>query len=256
MKLYHYTKLRNIKQIWETKSLNFASTKLVNDPFERYKFVDLNYAIIPSGISIDSFRSRFFDILYNYKQISLCTDYDDGTSGYKSPMMWGHYAREWNVKRNMYEDGVCIELDSDKLYLADILNDRVSYSNNIPKVSLCETRFMEDMSFVDFIERNKKDIFFTKHKSWEHENEYRLISIQCTRLDISNAIMKIYVHSQRTQKKIEDYIPERYIYPLVLAETNGSREINGYKCGNLEEINKMDANNRQGGIPVKDFFNC
>ncbi len=129
-----------------------------------------------------------------YKQVSLCVDYDDGLMGFASPMMWGQYARHKNT-RNKWVDGVCIELDEKKLVwpLDYFYKGRVKYDNEVPMPILDGVEIKQSDAVNRYIEKNQSLLFFTKHKHWEHENEYRLVCKGKDYIDVSNAITGIYV---------------------------------------------------------------
>ena len=69
-----------------------------------------------------------------------------------------------------------------------------------------------------FIKKHKSDIFFTKQKCWEGENEYRIISNQDEYLDISNAITAVYLTScdstecLLTEQLVGDNVPVRFLH--------------------------------------------
>jgi hypothetical protein len=89
-------------------------------------------------------------------------------------------------------NGVCIELDSENLSLPDnCFADKILYQDKLVEMNLDGYDFTKD-DIITFINKNRKNIIFTKHSHWEHENEYRIISNNDF-LDISDAITKIYV---------------------------------------------------------------
>ena len=112
-------------------------------------------------------------------------DYDSFIQGCMSPMMWGQYADK--------AKGVCIEFDYNKLMQhiePKMLHNVVSYVSILPeppKITQAEV-----MDFDSFFMKNRKDIFFTKHNSWSHENEYRIVSKK-EFLKIDDAITAIYI---------------------------------------------------------------
>ena len=120
MTLYHYTSLDSFLSIWKSKTLRFSYSKNTNDFFEREKVCRITTnSIVHNGQRLDehlirNFQLEIFDEIDKYKQISFSTDYPDGIPGYASPMMWGQYARK-QIKEGSYQDGVCIELESEKL---------------------------------------------------------------------------------------------------------------------------------------------
>lgn len=178
MKLYHYTSFNTFIKIWHTKSLLFQPFYNVNDRLERSKFVK-----IPDFSSQSADKLRELDEqLVQYRQISLVVDYNKRIKGFMSSMMWGHYGDKGN--------GVCIELDYDKLNLLDqtIIKNKVDYSIEIKAPTL-----KKEDDILNFIDTHIDYFFFQKTKEWEGENEYRLVSRIQTELDISNAISAVYM---------------------------------------------------------------
>lgn len=187
MNLYHYTNLDSFLRIWGNKHLLFSIShkRTNNDIFEKQKYV----TITGDDISVNRRQiTSFWDNIDNYKQISLTMDYKD-CCGCLSPMMWGQYADNGN--------GVCIELDYDKLIYPEgkIWANRIIYKQLHPQVSI-DAETMKDSSLHDkFIIKNRNVIFFKKHKHWCNENEFRLVSKDCSYVDISNAVVAIYVNN-------------------------------------------------------------
>lgn len=178
MKLYHYTSFNTFLKIWHTKTLLFQPFYNVNDRLERSKFVK-----IPDFSNESKSQLNKLDIqLASYRQISLLTDYSETIKGFMSSMMWGHYGDKGN--------GVCIELDYDKLNLLDqtIIKNKVDYSIEIKAPTL-----KKEDDILNFIDTHIDYFFFQKTKEWEGENEYRLVSRIQTELDISNAISAVYM---------------------------------------------------------------
>jgi len=200
MKLYHYTSLTAFQKIWKEKRLKFSESKTTNDAFERYKSLRINAAFISECLKTTNeektrdFINNVFDEIDSYEQISLCVDYDDGLKGFASPMMWGQYARKKNT-RQKWVDGVCIELDDSKLIWpsGSFYKSRVHYGNNIPMPTLNGVNITSTNAVNTYIEKNQSLLFFFKHKHWEHENEFRLVCKGQDSIDISNAIIGIYV---------------------------------------------------------------
>ena len=133
-------------------------------------------------------KKAFWTSIDYYKQISLTMDYRD-CLGCLSPMMWGQYADNGN--------GVCIELDYDKLIhpKGTIWANRVIYKKLHPQVTIDAETIIDSSLHDKFIIKNRNVIFFKKHKHWRNENEFRLVSNDCTYVDISNAIVAIYVNN-------------------------------------------------------------
>ncbi len=178
MKLYHYTSFNTFLKIWHTKTLLFQPFYNVNDRLEKSKFVKISDLSNESKNQLNKLDNQ----LASYRQISLLSDYSEVIKGFMSSMMWGHYGDKGN--------GVCIELDSDKLNLLDqtIIKNKVDYSIEINAPTL-----KKEDDVLNFIDTHIDYFFFQKTKEWEGENEYRLVSRIQTELDISNAISAVYM---------------------------------------------------------------
>ena len=180
MKLYHFTTLDSFTKNWVTKTLKVSVYKNLNDSFEVNKYIDSLYAL-------DKSSDNFYQVLSKYKQISFALDSEE--DGYKSPMMWGHYAHN--------ENGVCIELDSEKLKIDEnMFLGKVEYDYNVPFIPFDTRLLLEESKIDSYIKDYQRDIFFIKHKHWEHENEYRIISKSEDELPIDGAITKIYAYNK------------------------------------------------------------
>lgn len=205
-KLYHYTTLDAFMRIWLTKRLNFSSFERVNDILET----------ICNSITVSTFRQApliyaFREIRKSYKQISFTMDYDSYIKGFMSPMMWGHYADKGN--------GVCIEFDFDKLqFPKDCWKAAVAYKMVVPKSVQIGVDISTPKQLYQFLKKDKRIIFFTKQKSWEQENEYRVISHTAEYIDISSAISAIYLTSCTSQEcelvenLVGTAVPIKYIH--------------------------------------------
>jgi hypothetical protein len=99
-------------------------------------------------------------------------------------VMWGHYGN--NGK------GVCIRIDISKIkFSKNTFREKVVYEKKITSPALN----MPDIP--KFVEKHKKQYFFTKTKEWEYENEYRVVSKEKEDefIDISGAISEIIITS-------------------------------------------------------------
>ena len=82
-----------------------------------------------------------------------------------------------------------------------------------------------------------KTYFFTKHKHWEHENEYRFICKQDGILNISEAITDVYtLADNNTQlENIEDIVKDDSLIRLI--------SLSDFKCQDepysLKEIHEV-----------------
>ena len=196
MKLYHFTTFSNFCSIWIQQKLKFSEWTNCNDVFEREKTYNLT---LQSKIYKDKecppeifnkFVSEVFKETERYKQISFSRDYKD-MSGYASPMMWGHYARDYQ------RSGVCIELDSLKIRPAEkgtkVYKDIVKYKKMLTATHIGGVDAERADAAQTFVIKNRKQLFFQKHLHWKPENEYRCVSKNCEYLDISDAITSVYV---------------------------------------------------------------
>ncbi len=210
----------------------------MNDLFEKRKSWQLIHGMIPATIvnstseAINEFSKTFSNILAQYKQISLTLDYKN-IGGWESPMMWGQYAHN--------EKGVCIEFDSEKLHFPkNAYRAKIKYSYDVPAIVFAKEDVLIDGTYLEqFIIENRKAIFFTKHKHWEHENEYRIVSNRQEWFPIAGAINRVYVCDHRdvntrvVEELIRGEVPINYMdfshqqgcRSLIWRNIEGTREI-------------------------------
>lgn len=200
MKLYHYTSIKNFASIWQSQALKFSESKGTNDYFERLKIITADNGVLKYNgeeTEMEVLRHNINSIYHKineYKQISLSMDNSQDLKGYASPMMWGLYSRSKDDNGN-WQDGVCIELDKSKLDLESkpLYSKAIIYEDNVQAIKLGGNDFSGENAIEKFIDINQDLIFFTKHRHWEHENEYRIVSNNLDYLDISDAITGVYV---------------------------------------------------------------
>ena len=100
--------------------------------------------------------------------------------------MWGHYAHN--------EQGVCIEFEYEKLpMLEDVYFSKVSYVTKVPFIDILKPIRCGENEIRNLILENQEAFFFTKHKHWENENEFRVVSDKKETLSIDRAITCVYV---------------------------------------------------------------
>lgn len=200
MKIYHYTTIEAFCKIWVSKRIKFSDSQRTNDLFEQRKglpafnklMVEKKYDSIIDAAK--EFDQLFTQALSSYKQISFVMDYLDDNkepicAGWQSSMMWGQYAHNG--------EGVCIELDMKKLQIDDnVYRSPIKYEDAMPLLPAKDIFPCEKEAIYEYIEQNMDTIFFTKHKHWEHENEYRMIKRGDgdMYLPIEGAITSIYVY--------------------------------------------------------------
>lgn len=257
MTLYHYTSIENFKKIWDSKSLIFALAETTNDFFERFKtFVLTQNTFMCDGKQLDRSRFDHFDEkirseLSKYRQVSFSYDYEDGMKGYASPMMWGQYA--WHKKGEEWLNGVCIAIDSDKIKRPLLVHsDKVRYSFTLEPPIVDNIDYTKEDAAALFVERNMKNYFFTKHKHWEHENEYRFICKQEAVLDISEAITGVYTlfDNNTPLDEIENVVKNSSLVRL-LALNDFKSQSEPYSLKDIHELQEMMDNFTMGNASQK-----
>lgn len=190
-KLYHYTSFDTFLRIWASKRLKFGSVKNVNDIEEGRCDCRLT--------TVDNSRIPLFfafqDVRLSFKQISLTMDYSDKVKGCMSPLMWAHYGDK--------RKGVCIELDYHKIrFPRHCFRGKIKYKKEIQKSLTLPNHIQSSKDIREYIKETRNDIFFTKLKCWEAENEYRIISDRYEYLNINGAITAIYLTSCKSEECI------------------------------------------------------
>lgn len=163
-KLYHYTSFDSFVKIWLSKKLLFNDVSYVNDVYES------NFSMRMHSLNSLNFTNDFKRCRKEYKQVSLTMRYDSYMDGDMSPAMWGIYGRSGK--------GVCIELDYDKLDLTGTIQSEIFYEDPLPlPPSLDEITDIDKID--DFILQHQRELLFTKHKSWQFENEFKILKRDC-----------------------------------------------------------------------------
>ena len=199
MKLYHFTSIDSFNKIWVSKQIRFSDNFYTNDLLERRKLQPYVKKIYSTNRyknkfeALEALNRAYTNELRQYKQVSFSKDhYDENGAlcmyGWQSPLMWGQYAHN--------DKGVCIELDLERLSINNILADNVEYVNVIPCLYTENGCIIINKTLIKkYVLDNLHNIFFVKHKHWEHENEYRMI--KRTKRDhyisIDDAISAVYV---------------------------------------------------------------
>ena len=161
--LFHYTTLDNAVKIILTNSLLFGSFKDMNDISESKR-------IVLSEIGFE----RGEKILSEYQAICFTCDNAD-CRGFAIDCLWGYYA----------EKGVGVCLVFDRNALLPIYDEKFR-EDGFPK-ELSIRYIDENSNLVPLKGANEEeikrdlltkigDVFYTKDKCWEHENELRLIA--------------------------------------------------------------------------------
>ena len=244
MKLYHYTTFTNFCSIRIQQKLKFSGWTNCNDVYERekmYNFTLQSKEYKGKRFSDEVFRQftqNVFKEVELYRQISFCLDYKD-IKGYASPMMWGHYARDYQ------RSGVCLELDSSKIVFPTsrkIFKKKVSYRRDLMATHVGGVDAEREDAAQTFVIENRNNLFFRKHWHWKYENEYRIVSKECEELDISEAITSVYVLG-------EDNITLQSVNRIIMdSEKVGFLNVGGLKSLRLNSMNLYDYNSIQEEI--------
>lgn len=244
MTLYHYTTLNNFFSIWESKTLRFSYSKNTNDYYEREKafvYDQGKFAEKKKGwgyLSFKTIRNLVSAELEKYRQISFCLDYSKKMPGYASPMMWGQYAR--SKKGGKWQNGVCIELDYEKLEKPDniFFEHKIRYTEKVKAPYLHRVNFTRVNAAEQFVKRFKNLLFFTKHKHWEHEREYRFVSKYNGEVGIANAIKGIYIlgFNDSIINKIEKIIKDGSLINFLIITGTDERHLESI---NLKEYREL-----------------
>ena len=241
MKLYHYTTFTNFCSIWIQQKLMFSEWTNCNDVYERektYKYTQMsleyNGKRYPLGV-LRQFSTKVFEEVERYHQLSFCLDYED-IKGYASPSMWGHYARDYQ------RSGVCIKLESTKVIPfpngATVYEEKVDYNNILAPIHVCGVDAEKENAEQEFVINNRMQLFFQKHPHWEVENEYRYVSKDCKYLDISDAVMCIYVLGEDdiTLQSVKRIVMDTKKISYVNVGGSESRNLNPMNLYEVEEL--------------------
>jgi len=255
MTLYHYTTLNNFLSIWESKVLRFSYSKNTNDFFEREKTYvvgldTFSYKGEPlSRTLFKGFKKRVDEELNRYRQVSFCLDYSRNLPGYASPMMWGQYARSRDEERK-WQNGVCLALDSEKIARPSTLffERKVKYSENVKPPYVRGIDITREDSSERFVMKNNHQLFFTKHRHWEHEREYRFVSKTAEEIGIVDAIIGVYVlHTEEsTLDRIEEAVKDDKIINLVQIVGIDSLKLSAISLWDIRNMQKMMREMNEG----------
>lgn len=145
MRLYYMTTLETLETyILPELRIRLSTFDTVNDPFE-----------LLGTRQTDREGRRHFDALYKHWVKTL--GFVSFSDNWKSPLMWGHYAKN--------HTGVCLGIE-----VPDCRPLQVSYKPEMLEI-LLEMSPMEAAVDEDVI----KQVVTTKFKDWEYEHEWRYV---------------------------------------------------------------------------------
>lgn len=172
--LYHFTNTNSFFSILNDLTLKFSSFYNLNDLNEANL---CNFEFNPEVKLCRDEIKRYINESCGI--ISFAQDYRKDkliVNGVNHPALWAHYANN--------TDGVCIAIDK-KMFIEknkDVLNknncfyifENVNYGfMNASKID-CSMNLCSE-----FIQKNYKSLFFTKHEDWSNECEHRLFVMNC-----------------------------------------------------------------------------
>lgn len=168
--LFKYVSIERAKQILQNKTIRFTQSNQFNDAFELIPTLNIEHikdVYLKKSINKKDLKG-FSEFVYGYSS-RIYENYSNvGTlclsSNFDTPLMWAHYADNYS--------GVVIGFDPEEGLLLDSPNttDLNNYCD-IGPVNYKNERFR----YPDSFKRNQLDFMFHKDKSWEYENEWRIV---------------------------------------------------------------------------------
>lgn len=165
--LFHYTKAENFWLILENLSLRPSLFPKANDLNEA-NLIDYNI----NNIRLKMDASRYIDDQCAYLSFAQNYSYQGyNQRGTNHPSMWAYYSDNTN--------GVCIvleqksfETENKNILKKNYIFDNIEYAF----INASNKRFFSDdvRNAKELVLRNVKELIFTKHIDWQHENERRL----------------------------------------------------------------------------------
>jgi len=200
--IYHFTTVEMaLLYILPSLDLKLSPYLNTNDPKENQTFGFESIFENCDDFSKVKLKKAFKEFLNNYcKLICFSTDYDFSEnntdfliSGAISPTMWAHYGNNYK--------GICIVLCNDTFRSENKnenhdLFEKINYSPylHFPLLDQTEWERRQDEYFKEFLIKNSKVFFFTKHYHWQSENEKRFVHFGSKKFcSIKNSIVGVFV---------------------------------------------------------------
>lgn len=243
--LCHFTSFESAIRIIASNTLLFGDFRNMNDIAEVKRDI------------LSSYPDEFEKEVAKYKCISL-TYSSDSKKAFEIDSQWGHYAQKGN--------GVCLMFDRKaiireyKEQYASIPvpeNLKINYTTEFTNAVFPNTNYDGKRSL------NKEEIaniFYTKSKEWENENELRLLVRGITEKDflkLGKALIAIVVcyPKEENPKNIADYMALRKVLPVdtpILHYTTrlGNKELQDEEGKKLWPI--MGKDNNLDGAAIKE----
>lgn len=199
-RLYHFTNFDAALKIIESGKLRFSKPFNLNDIIESNRVL---FQRIFSEEYIHKHNRLYAENqLRSFQQISFSQDVNNeerSVLGFDLHTMWGLYANKGY--------GVCLVFDKDKLNIPpnDYVNS-VTYRDYVYQSYDFANKSKQGINAE--LRRNINNIFFTKRKEWENEQEYRIIrkvrNIQQDEyLDISDSLSFIIICKDESLSGLE-----------------------------------------------------
>lgn len=190
-RLYHFTSAKAAFRIIESGKLRFGKSYRLNDLIESNRVV-FKHLLSGGDLCHDDKDAFAEDEMRRYQVISFAQDSnleEHRILGFDLHSMWGLYANKGY--------GVCLVFDKNKLELEDTdWGDDVQYNNIVLQDFVFANK--SRIGLKNEIWRRRREIFFTKRKEWEYEQEFRVIrrarnEADLEYLDISEALSFVIV---------------------------------------------------------------
>lgn len=242
--LYHYTTLESLLKILDSGMLKFGALPRMNDITETSKEYYLeDVDDIVQWNNIDHLSQR----VHNIGQISFSQDEDDTEDvvpGYALHAMWGHYAD--------CGEGCCLVFDKSRI-IAEVKRNDYHFGKVIYDGANNRIHMPKYLSVDEFITNEYEKLFFHKRKEWEHEQEYRVINLNCDHaqfngLDIDKSIVAVIFHTNCRLSvfdcnKIQKYLTKlgnipalEYHYSMMWGNNKGNLLIDSNGNNLLDEL--------------------
>lgn len=247
--LFHYTKLSTfLEYILPHLAIKFNSIQKTNDPFENS--LSISTICSPpkvSGTDIPGLNQQMEYLLASANSTNILQDFkvlcfsqsfktkDFVTYGYNMPRMWTQYGNN--------HKGICIEFDKRKLIrkiqdsFKPVYFDKVTYRNDSNLIDYDNKKTYSDEYIKELLIKHRKELFFTKHRDWSGEREYRILYIGQNEyvVFLRNCIKAIYLGLRFNNKyfPLINYYNSSYKLKIYHMHISG---LNLYRDNYIEQV--------------------